>query len=292
MSQCRKHRQKRFIYLLDHTTRTAIILRGHVGRCKTFRVPDYISVEGCNYTITGIDVAAFNTPRTLKHLIVPDTITHIDEDTLFGFPNLRSVHIGKGLEYMLSWHFRNCPKLRIVTIDKANPHLKIQNGLLLSKDGTILLRSFASRKELQIPEGVKYIEKVAFWYDDKIEKIHFPSTLKEIGDNSFSNLPNLRQLVLPEGLTRLAVQSFSECQNLQLIDLPSTLTDFGREDFTFCTRLETIILRSKQVMNCRLEDIEGIPLSANIYVPEELINYYKTHPVCKLFDNIKSISDL
>lgn len=284
MPTLREHIHKRFIYLLDQTNRTAIIRRGHVGRCKTFRVPNCIMVDGIRYTITEIDVAAFNAPRTLKHLIVPDTITHIDEDTLFGFPNLRSIHIGKGLEYMLSWHFRNCPKLRIVTIDKANPHLKIQNGLLLSKDGTVLLRSFVSRQKLQIPEGVKYIEKVAFWYDDKIEKIHFPSTLKEIGDNSFSNLPNLRQLVLPEGLTRLAVQSFSECQNLQLIDLPSTLTDFGRENFTFCTHLETIILRSHQVMNCRLEDIEEIPLSANIYVPKELIKDYQKHPVWKKYN--------
>lgn len=291
MPQRREHRKGRFTYLLDDAERTAWIKSGHIGRCKTYHVPDHVVIDGVQYTVTSIEMGAFNHPRTLKHLIIPDTITYIDEDTLIGFPNLRSVHIGKGLEYMLNWHFRNCPKLRIITINKANPYLKIENGLLLSQDGEVLVRTFFSRAELHIPEGVQYIEKVAFWFDDMLAQIHFPTTLKEISDNSFSNLPRLHRLVLPEGLTQLKVQSFMQCRHLEYVDLPSTLTDFGRENFTGCDNLRTLILRSPKVMTCEPDDIFEIPLSSQICVPTELVEEYKTHPVWSNFENIQSISD-
>jgi hypothetical protein len=46
---------------------------------------------------------------------------------------------------------------------------------------------------------VERVEKIAFWCDDKLESITFPSSLREIGDNSFSNIPNLKRVVIPKG---------------------------------------------------------------------------------------------
>jgi hypothetical protein len=74
---------------------------------------------------------------------------------------------------------------------------------VLTQDGTTLLRSLFRRIELIIPEGVTRVEKVAFWYDDKLERITFPSSLREIGDNSFSNIPNLKQVFIPNGAEKL-----------------------------------------------------------------------------------------
>lgn len=45
--------------------------------------------------------------------------------------------------------------------------------------------------------------KVAFWYDDKLESITFPSSLREIGGDSFSNIPNLKQVFIPNGAEKL-----------------------------------------------------------------------------------------
>ena len=197
MSDRREYRQGRYVYLLDDNGHTAWIKQGHIGRCKTYRIPSSVNIEGLPYTITFVELGAFKCQRTLQHLIFPDTIEYIDEDEFSHLPNLRSV------QYLNNWHFSCCPKLHTITIDKHNPYLKVQDGLVLTHDGTTLLRSLFRRRELIIPEGVTRVEKVAFWYDDKLESITFPSSLREIGDNSFSNIPNLKRVVIPKGAEKL-----------------------------------------------------------------------------------------
>jgi len=291
MQQRREHRQGRFVWLLDDTDRTAWIKKGHIGRCRTYHVPDHVVIEGVKYTVTSIEICAFNSPRTLKHLVIPDSITYVDEDVFCCLPNLRSACIGKGVEYMNNWQFRGCPKLQTVTIAKGNPHLKVRDGLLLSGDGTVLLRGLCRHRHLIIPEGVKYIEKVAFWYDRDIEYISFPSTLKEMSDECFASLTGIKRVTLPEGLTRMIVQNFMDCTALEYIDLPSTLSDFGRENFLGCKSLNTIILRANQVLTCDDSDIDGIPRTCHIQVPAGLIPDYRKHPAWGKFENIEPIAN-
>ncbi len=217
MTDRREYRQGRYVYLLDDNNDTAWIKQGHIGRSKTYRIPASVNIEGVCFTVTSVELGAYNRPRTLRHLIFPDTIEYIDEDEFSNLPNLRSVHIGKGVQYLNNWHFRCCPMLHTITIDKQNPYLRVQDGLVLTQDGTTLLRSLFRRRELIIPEGVKYVEKVAFWYDDKLESVTFPSSLREIGDSSFLDIPNLKRLVIPEGSEEQIVPCFNGYENLELL---------------------------------------------------------------------------
>lgn len=289
----REYRQGRFVYLLDDNDRTAWILSGHIGRCKTYRVPSSVDIEGVRYTITSVELGAYKCPRTLQHLIFPDTIEYIDEDEFCNLPNLRSVHIGKGVQYLLNWHFRCCPKLHAITIDPLNPHLKMQNGLVLTTDGTILLRSLFPRRDLHIPEGVKYVEKVAFWYDDKMENITFPSSIREISDNSFSNIPNLKRVVIPEGLEKLIVQCFMDNENLEYVDLPSTVKYMGGDAFENCPNLKTLILRSPGLLMRRMSDFDQEQYdNCHLYVPSDYLESYRTHSVFGQFKHIHSIHEI
>jgi hypothetical protein len=252
-----------------------------------------VDIDGVRYTIASIELGAYKCPRTLQHLIFPDTIEYIDEDEFCCLPNLRSVHIGKGVQYLLNWHFRECPHLHTITIDKGNPHLKVQEGLVLTQDGTVLLRSLFRRKKLYIPEGVEYVEKVAFWYDDKLESITFPSSLREISDNSFSNIPNLKRVVIPEGLEKLIVQCFMGCENLELLDLPSTLHLLGWETFEGCKNLTKLILRPDYVIAYSAGTHEFYPYgTCRLYVPGEVLDAYRDDPFWGLFEHIHPISEL
>ena len=261
----REYRQGRFVYLLDDNDRTAWIQSGHIGRCKTYRVPSSVDIEGVRYTITSVELGAYKCPRTLQHLIFPDTIEYIDEDEFCYLPNLRSVHLGKGVQYLLNWHFRGCPKLHTITLDKANPHLKVQDGLVMAKDGTILLRSLFRRKELHI----------------------------EISDNSFSNLPKLKRVVIPEGLEKLIVQCFMDNENLEYVDLPSTVKYMGGDAFENCPNLKTLILRSPGLLMRRMSDFDQEQYdNCHLYVPSDYLDSYRTHPVFGQFKHIHSIHEI
>ncbi len=120
----REYKQGRFVYLLDDDEKTAWIKEGHIGRCRRYRLPDHVMIDGERYTVESVELGAYNYPRTLHHLMIPDTFIYVDEDTLFGLDNLRSVHIGKRVEELDRFNFRLCPKLKSIHIDKDNPHIK------------------------------------------------------------------------------------------------------------------------------------------------------------------------
>jgi len=284
----REYKQGKFVYLLDDEEKTAWIAKGHIGRCRRYRLPDHVMVDGERYTVESVEIGAYNCPKTLQHLVILDSIRYVDEDVFFRLKNLRSLYIGKGVKYWSSWHFRFCPKLDSFNIDKDSPFLKYENGMVLSKDGKIVFACRIDRPQVVIPDGVEEISNVAFWYFNKLETIVFPKSLRRIGDNSFSNIPNLRCVVLPEGFEDCVVQSFMDDVNLTHIDLPSTFTDLGTETFVGCSNLKTIILRSSIVAN-GFRAFDEPTTTCCLYVPSELVEKYRQDPYWSMFPNILPI---
>ena len=289
----REYKQGKFVYLLDDEEKTAWIAKGHIGRCRRYRLPDHVMVDGERYTIESVEIGAYNHPRTLRHLVIPDIFIYVDEDTLYGLDNLRSVHIGKGVELLTSWNFRLCPKLRNIHIDKDNPHIKYENRMVLSKDGKKLWAAYTECSNVIIPDGVEEINHIVFIDDYKLESITFPKTLRKMGDNSFGNCPNLRSVVLPEGFDSFFVQSFRGNQNLQYIDLPSTLSDLGYQTFMDCPNLKTVMLRSPKKLEFKENFGEypyDVPMdNARLYVPSELVEQYKKDSEWSVFTQILPI---
>ena len=200
----RKYKQGKFVYLLDDEEKTAWIEKGHIGRCRKYRLPDHVMIDGERYTIESVEAGAYNKSRTLRHLTIPDTFNYVDE-WAFDCNNLRSVYIGKGLDYLDSWTFCHYEKLHHFQIDKDNTYLKYENDMVLSKDGKKLLAAYIVGKcpsQLNIPDGVEEIGQYVFIGSTKLESVTFPSTLRKMGDNSFGMCQNLRSVVLPEGFEK------------------------------------------------------------------------------------------
>ena len=289
--QRREYRQNDFVYLLDDEEKTAWIKKGRIKRCRRYRLPDHVTVDGERYTVESVEIGAYNYPHSLQHLVIPDTFVYVDEDTLYGLDNLRSVYIGEKVEELNNWNFRLCPKLRNFVIAKDNPYMAVRDRMIVSKDGKRIFSKISEHTHLIIPEGVEEINDVAFWYSNRLESISFPSTLRKIGDNSFSNCPKLRRVVLPEGFEECIVQCFMENESLELIDFPVTLTRLGWMTFAHCPNLKTIILRMPTIPeDTDFLDIQDVPVeTCRLYVPASLLEQYRQHPVWGEFRNIVPI---
>ena len=283
----REYKQGKFVYLLDDEEKTAWIAKGHIGRCRRYRLPDHVMVDGERYTVESVGAGAYGSPRTLRHLVFPDTFTYVDE-WAFHCNNLRSVYIGKGLDYIDSWTFCHCNKPRTFRIDKDNPYLKYENGMVLSKDGKKLWTSFVELPHVIVPEGVEEIHDCVFMDNFTLESVTFPKTLRKMGDNSFGNCPKLREVVMPEGFEECVVQSFMDDVNLTHIDLPSTFTDLGRQTFVGCSNLKTIILRSPTVAD-GFRAFDEPTDTCCLYVPSELVGKYRQDPYWSKFQHILPI---
>lgn len=237
----RAYRKKGWKYLLDDNDHTAWIAKGHIGRCRRFRVPGHVMIEGVQYTITSIELGAFKSQKTLRYLVIPDSITYVDEDEFCFFPNLRSVYLGKNVKHIDDWHFRSNPRLTNLNINKDNPHIKVVGNLILTGDGKTVLRTLDNYHRhaiYEIPEGVEHIYERAFWGNPNLTEIHFPTTLKTIGNNAFSSNPNLHSVVLNDGLEKIDTQCFMDCENLEYIEFPPSLKTIGYEAFDSCPKLK------------------------------------------------------
>lgn len=278
------------VYLIDESSSAALIKKGRIGRRRKYRVPSKVAINGVEYTIDGIDYCAFRRNRVIHHLIIPDTITYLDEDAFRGMPNLRSVYIGKGVRIIQMWNFGSCRKLQSLIINKENPHLQVRDGLILSKDGKMLYTSLFDRRHYDFPEGVETVNQIAFWYNQRLESLSFPSSLRTVGDNSFSFLPRLRKLVLPDGVENVSTQCFQMCENLEYVDLPSTLKQLDTQAFDGCRSLKKVIIRSNAILSMLFSKRIVFSAEVSVYAPDNLLEQHQT--VVEYYENLFPISKL
>ena len=88
-------------------------------------------------------------------------------------------------------------------------------------------------KSVTLNEGLEVIGNGAFAGITTLEKINFPSTLKQIDDMAFVKT-SLKELQLNEGLQVIGKRAFSNCSSLQKINLPNSLTKISDNAFEKC----------------------------------------------------------
>lgn len=105
-----------------------------------------------------------------------------------------------------------------IEVDKNNSNYTSINGVLFSKDKTVL---FAYPKENSatsyiIPDGVKIIESTAFM-----------------------GASNLNNIVIPDGVTTIKENAFYLWSNLKNVSIPTSVKSIGRDafDFSVCSKV-------------------------------------------------------
>ena len=162
-----------------------------------FRVPDGVEK---------ISAECFNVIRGIETVYIPASVTEIEEEAFFSTFDLKEI-----------------------VVDEANPNYKSENGLLLSKDGTLLLAwpDGIEANELVIPEGVERIGAYLFYGRlDGSYSVVLPESIKEIGTMS---LPyRMASLTLPAGLEKIDAYVFYNGMSVDLITYNGTGADWEK----------------------------------------------------------------
>lgn len=179
----RRFRTGDFEYLLDDDDLTAWISKGNSGDAKVYIMPEMVEIEGVKYTITSVEIGAYQTPldANLEEVIFPDCYESFDEYTFCNSP-IKKVHLGKGFRYYMFWTLKSASDDVIVDIDPGNPYLQMSDDghMVLSKDGKELVYLIHDIEEVVVPEGVESIVGCAMSCKVKLKRITLPSTLKEV----------------------------------------------------------------------------------------------------------------
>ena len=148
-----------------------------------FRLIDFDLPQG----LKKISASALQFNQYLTHLDLPGGLREIEPLNFIGLFGLESLTLTDENEAFV--------------LDETN-------GLLMTADGTRLLRCFSDivpQTEITLPDGVKTIDPFAFHYDYDVRKIILPEGVETIGAMAFAMCPNLSEIVVPASVVDIGV---------------------------------------------------------------------------------------
>lgn len=134
-------------------------------------IPEQVSYEGEEYTVDRIEWLAFNQCQTLTKVRIPKTVRDIEHYA--GYEDCKNP-------------FDGCSSLESIEVDKDNPRMCSVDGVLFSKDKTMLYCYPAGVKSesYTVPDGVTWIGSGAFGYNG-LTLLDIPESVKGFGEGVF-----------------------------------------------------------------------------------------------------------
>ena len=195
-------------------------------------------------SVTEIGDSAFSDCTSLAELTIPDGVTEIGYDAFCYCTSLSKVKLPNSLTTIGYSAFRGCINLTDITISSDNKNFSSVDGVLFSKDMSILLAYPAgnNRSTYTVPDGVTEIGNGAFYRCTSLSKVKLPNGVTKIGDSAFDRCENLTEIVIPDSVTEIGWSAFSGCTSLTEIVIPDSVTEIGSFAFSGCTSLSKVQL--------------------------------------------------
>ena len=162
------------------------------------------SILGEN-TVTG-DIKNFYNCKGLHAIVIPDSVTGVDNCAFYGCSNLASVKIPDGVTWIWSQAFQGCTNLTSV----------------------------------EIPNSVTRIESAAFEGCSRLASITIPNSVTRIGNRAFYGCSSLTSLEIPNGVTSIGAFAFCNCACLTAINIPQSVISIEVKAFDTCAQLASV----------------------------------------------------
>jgi hypothetical protein len=137
----------------------------------------------------------------------PDATT-LGDYTFYGCSELEDVTLGSTVEEIGGGVFAGCSKLRTVTVEAGNDNYKVENGMLLTKNGATLVSAFGTETSIAVPSGVVTVEKGAFAGYATLSNVTLSASVVTIGEAAFSNCTVLATATILSNVTSIAAKAF------------------------------------------------------------------------------------
>jgi hypothetical protein len=134
---------------------------------------------------------------------IPDTVTAIEDEAFRNCGELESVTIGKRVETIGVFSFRDCSKLTSVII----------------------------------PDAVTRVKHGAFNSCSGVTSIIIGNGVETIGTNAFENCSRLSSVIIPDSVISIDDFAFNYCSSLAIVSIGNKVETIGRFAFNNCDEL-------------------------------------------------------
>lgn len=226
-------------YKINKDEKTATIRADEEGApWGDFEIPATIDDESkTSYPVTVIGRDAFSMGNHLTSVVIPDSITTIEESAFFGCIMLTAIRIPASVVSIADDVFVNCIGLNSIEVDEDNPAYKSVDGILYNramtevvccpagKNGTVVLLDTVTSIGAYAFADCAAITAIVLRGEQKTmccertkhPAISIPNTIKNIGNRAFMGCNDWASVHLPESVYSIGEQPFYLCSNMRSI---------------------------------------------------------------------------
>lgn len=247
----------------------------YIGAYKSESADDYIiliipeTIDG--KSVVSIGKEAFAIVAHLDAVIIPNSVTVIENLAFYGCSYLTYVKLGESTKHLGDYAFAMCPSLYNIDVSPAE---NIGHGAFIGCDslntitlpfvgggsednsylGYIFGASSVEFNKEYVPDSLRNIifhEKVsaipdlAFYKCQYITSIVIPDSVLSIGVRAFYKCRSIVEFDMGNGVKTIADDAFFGCDSLKSIKLGSALESLGMQAFFGCTALESVNISAR-----------------------------------------------
>ncbi|MBO5528181.1 MAG: leucine-rich repeat protein [Bacilli bacterium] len=218
-------------------------------------VASQVELDGTFYNVTSIGPSAFSGQTLLETVILPDTITVIENNAFNGCSNLTNVTLGRGITSIKAYAFAHCSQLRIVELNSSLKTIESNIFQECPNHVTLLVKGepFQTDPWYYDMGNYRYFS-VAFDYSGKYVVIDYVVyALTKNGVVAAGNIGNLRSMSIRDNVEIDGVSypvigvsdfAFSGMSDLSSVTFGSNIKTIGRYAFYYASLTEVTIPES------------------------------------------------
>ena len=270
---------------------------------REIEVPETVSNEGRNYTVTRIGEYAFNRCLRLYDVSLPNTLSEIGDYSFAQCQALEAIDLPEALTSIGDYAFSSCG-LSSISIPKATTTIgekafamcfslvSVSLPESLTSIGTGTFLNCHELGSITFPESLISIGDWAFEDCRSLTEIAFPTPLETIGKEAFEGCTGLKQVSFSESLKSIGNWAFANCESLETVALPESLMSMGEYAFAGCSSL-TAVKFPKSFEEIKFRSFIDCPLLKNVWLPYSC-TYIGTEAFkgCSALDRITLPDDL
>lgn len=215
-------------------------------------------------TVTRIDDGAFKNCTGLKAIYGSEGLTSVGKSAFMGCTSLKSVELGQKLVHLQTAAFHSCSSLETVTLPET---LKYINQTVFYW--------CTSLTEITIPAKVHTVESSAFYGCTALKTVTVEDGVQIIQDSVFADCTALEQVTFGQSLSSIRARAFEKCTSLKEIVIPENVTSLGREAFSCCIALTNVTIKANRVISYDNQFL--LCSEVKLIVPDSLVEDYRNH---------------
>ena len=177
--------------------------------------------------VVEIGSGCFEGSRTLRSVVLPETVKQVGVRAFADCPLLESVKLNEGLEELESNVFCGCRSLRKLVIPDSV--CRVDHYFCRGTHFLDLVCNASGDRLYHYPKAVTW------------ERTVLPATIRRICRGAFLDNDYLKELILPDGLETVEYRAIMSC-GLRRLTIPASVKKVEKEAFFRCEKMEQIDL--------------------------------------------------